>query len=483
MEGDALTLAFNESWLLRTYVNNSSVSNASNASGAYGWRYITPLYIIVFLLSTLGNCLVIATLISNQKMMNVLNVYILNLTISDFMLGVFCIPFTLIGQIYKQFLFGAALCKLIPFLQAVSVSVDVWTLVAISLERYFAICKPLKSRKWQTQCHAYKMIGIVWVLSLVFNSPIAIVSTLQPMGENRYKCREEWTSLELNIAFTLSSDAFLMLIPFFIMSIAYYLIVTKLWSGMRNEIKHNLKWHKNLTMEESCTREDNHHLEQTQTSKGNTSVLHQYSSSSEKSNEEKEEATEFDKKAETICVHTNLESGHVVRSSHIEKSIKTKRKVIKMLFVVILVFFVCWTPLHIVNTVYLFYPYQLYANIGTKGILMLQLLAFCSSCCNPVIYCFMNKKFMQAFIGLLKSCKLLRRCLPDKREPSKQATPPPSNKHVTTCKVKGSQTGRTELICPEGEKCVQQWFTKYRAEQRHSPGTVGPSHLALGTTS
>lgn len=70
------------------------------------------------------------------------------------------------------------------FVPAVSVSVDVWTLVAISLERYFAICQPLKSRKWQTQCHAYKMIATVWTLSLILNSPILLVSTLQPMKGN-----------------------------------------------------------------------------------------------------------------------------------------------------------------------------------------------------------------------------------------------------------------------------------------------------------
>ncbi|ENN74446.1 hypothetical protein YQE_08981, partial [Dendroctonus ponderosae] len=62
---------------------------------------------------------------------------------------------------------------------AVSVSVAVWTLVAISLERYFAICRPLKSRRWQTSNHASKMIACVWLASLGWSSPILLVSTLQ----------------------------------------------------------------------------------------------------------------------------------------------------------------------------------------------------------------------------------------------------------------------------------------------------------------
>lgn len=70
-------------------------------------------------------------------------------------------------------------CKLLSSVPAVSVSVGVWTLVAISLERYFAICRPLKSRRWQTQFHAYKMIVMVWLASLIWNSPILVVSRLQ----------------------------------------------------------------------------------------------------------------------------------------------------------------------------------------------------------------------------------------------------------------------------------------------------------------
>ena len=66
---------------------------------------------------------------------------------------------------------------------AVSVSVGVWTLVGISLERYFAICRPLKSRIWQTRKHAYKMILAVWVMSLISCLPIGILSRLKPIRD------------------------------------------------------------------------------------------------------------------------------------------------------------------------------------------------------------------------------------------------------------------------------------------------------------
>ncbi|XP_044729370.1 cholecystokinin receptor-like, partial [Chrysoperla carnea] len=187
--------------LITMYVNNTVTTNQNNTSSnvnSIEIKLIIPLYVIIFVLAILGNILVLVTLAQNKRMRTVTNVYLLNLAFADFLLGVFCMPFTLVGQLLRNFIFGATVCKLIPYFQAVSVSVGVWTLVAISLERYCAICRPLKSRSWQTQFHAYKMIILVWISSLVWNSPILSVTTLKPIRgrvPERYKCREDWTNV------------------------------------------------------------------------------------------------------------------------------------------------------------------------------------------------------------------------------------------------------------------------------------------------
>lgn len=69
---------------------------------------------------------------------------------------------------------------------ATSVAVSAWTLVAISIERYFAICDPLRSRSWQTLKHAYRSIILIWITALVCMCPIAFLSKL--LSTSRGKC-------------------------------------------------------------------------------------------------------------------------------------------------------------------------------------------------------------------------------------------------------------------------------------------------------
>lgn len=73
-----------------------------------------------------------------------------------------------------------------------------------------------------------------------------------------------------------------------------------------------------------------------------------------------------------------------------------------MLFVVVLEFFLCWTPLYVINTIALFDPIIIYQNLGYTAISFFQLLAYSSSCCNPITYCFMSTGFRKAFVNLFR---------------------------------------------------------------------------------
>ena len=101
--------------------------------------------------------------------------------------------------------------------------------------------------------------------------------------------------------------------------------------------------------------------------------------------------------------------------SNAEKSLLNKKRVIKMLFVVVLEFFLCWTPLYVINTITLFDHKIVYQNLGYTAISFFQLLAYSSSCCNPITYCFMNIGFRKAFLNLF-------RCLKQSQDPVRRVS-------------------------------------------------------------
>lgn len=75
-------------------------------------------------------------------------------------------------------------------------SISTFSLVAIAIERYSAICNPLKSRVWQTRSHAYRVIAATWVLAFLIMIPYPIISHLdsfqRPDNTTAHQCRHKW---------------------------------------------------------------------------------------------------------------------------------------------------------------------------------------------------------------------------------------------------------------------------------------------------
>ncbi|CAI9728333.1 cholecystokinin receptor type A-like [Octopus vulgaris] len=216
--------------------SNYTVKRMHHAS--FQKEILIPPYIAIFLLAVVGNLLVILTLVQNKRMRTVTNVFLLNLSISDLLLAVFCMPFTLIPVLLRNFIFGATMCVLIRYLQGVSVAVSCFTLVAMSLERYFGICQPLHSRRWQTLSRAYKIITGCWFLAAMVVIPIAIVTRMKSFDKGKtHVCREFWTSKIAEKCYTVFLDMAFLLIPVIIMSGSYGSIMWTLWMGIKMDKK------------------------------------------------------------------------------------------------------------------------------------------------------------------------------------------------------------------------------------------------------
>lgn len=150
------------------------------------YLFVSIMYGAVCLVALLGNGLVCFVVQTSPRMKTVTNYFIVNLAVGDILMTIFCVPFSFVSTLILRFWpFGEVMCKVVNYSQAVSVLVSAYTLLAISIDRYMAIMRPLRPRLGKAT--AKLVVAAVWMGALATAAPIPIVSQIQrPSDWHRY---------------------------------------------------------------------------------------------------------------------------------------------------------------------------------------------------------------------------------------------------------------------------------------------------------
>uniref|UniRef100_A0A8K9UT65 Neuropeptide FF receptor 1 n=1 Tax=Oncorhynchus mykiss TaxID=8022 RepID=A0A8K9UT65_ONCMY len=196
----------------------------------------TLAYLFIFLLCMVGNGLVCLIVVRNRHMRTVTNLFIFNLAISDLLVGIFCIPTTLVDNLITGWPFSNAVCKLSGLVQGISVGASVFTLVAIAVDRFRCIVYPFKPKL--TLLVAKATIGLVWALALVIMLPSAVMLMVEQeeghymvSSDNQtyplYYCYETWPDPEMRKVYTMVLFTHIYLMPLALIMIMYGCIGAK----------------------------------------------------------------------------------------------------------------------------------------------------------------------------------------------------------------------------------------------------------------
>ncbi|KAJ8005835.1 hypothetical protein DPEC_G00122020 [Dallia pectoralis] len=368
MEGSSSPVA-----ALNSYRNVTNHTRVANLTYFPYYQHTLPVaasfilaYLFIFLLCMVGNVLVCLIVLGNRRMRTVTNVFILNLAVSDLLVGIFCIPTTLVDNLITGWPFTNTVCKMSGLVQGMSVAASVFTLVAIAVDRFRCIVYPFQPKL--TLPVAKVTIAMIWVLAVVIMCPSAaalsvqVAEDLMVYNQDRnvtyplYTCFERFANPKMRKVYTTVLFAHIYLVPLALITAMYGRIGVKLYTSVVS------------TGERQCA--------------GPSSPA---------------------------------------RHEAVRPMVSQKIKVIKMLIVVALLFMLSWLPLW---TVMLLTDYE-----GLKDDRMELItgyifpfahwLAFSNSSVNPIIYGYFNENFKRGFQAV---CRTNSCCRGDRGEVAVRGT-------------------------------------------------------------
>ncbi|XP_070842274.1 delta-type opioid receptor-like [Chaetodon trifascialis] len=343
MESTPVEIFKEENKCLSTLLEDCSVNSSAWVSGYSDSRNVTPddgweqegmspiipiitaVYSVVFVVGLLGNCLVMYVIIRYTKMKTATNIYIFNLALADALVTT-TMPFQSTDYLLNTWPFGEVVCKVFISIDYYNMFTSIFTLTMMSVDRYVAVCHPVKALDFRTPIKA-KMINVcIWILSSAAGIPAFVLGGTQTKSDIT-ECALQfpepyvyWDTLMKICVFV-----FAFVVPVLIITVCYSLMVLRL---------------KSVRML-SGSREKDRNL----------------------------------------------------------------RRITRLVVVVVAVFVVCWTPIHIFILVK-----ALVSVPETTAIMAAYFfcvaLGYTNSSLNPVLYAFLDENFKRCFKDFCLSAKL-----------------------------------------------------------------------------
>merc|ERR1712110_105926 len=123
------------------------------------------------LLTVGANILVILAFFLNRQLRTINNYLIINLAVSDFIVGLVSMNFYTAYIIMRGWYFGKFLCDAWLTLDYVASNTSVMNLLIICIDRYLSVSYPVKYRNKRKVIHAKLAMLFAWVVSFILWAP------------------------------------------------------------------------------------------------------------------------------------------------------------------------------------------------------------------------------------------------------------------------------------------------------------------------
>ncbi|KAL9975315.1 hypothetical protein ACROYT_G012468 [Oculina patagonica] len=138
---------------------------------------------ILIVIDIVGNCLVCAIIKKNRDMRTPMNYLLVNLAVADILFAAFIAPdiFFALTSTHPEGMVGTVLCKLLTGgnVAYIASASSVVTLVAIAVERYYAVVYPLGDKGELTERKLKVIIIGSWIFPFLFCMPAFLIRNVK----------------------------------------------------------------------------------------------------------------------------------------------------------------------------------------------------------------------------------------------------------------------------------------------------------------
>ncbi|BFZ15517.1 hypothetical protein BsWGS_18556 [Bradybaena similaris] len=327
-----------------TVANCTRLDNCTSVDDTVIWQpaVIQRVATIAFsmVLSLVGNTAIIILLNCSRyrKRNNRVNIFIIHLAIGDLTVCFCTMTTEILFVAFGHWVLGPAFCKILPYLQCITLASTTFILTSMSFDRYLAICKPLEYRGTTTR--AKMLIAISWILASVLAIPqlLIFVETHEKKdGQVNPACKSkgytaEWQRM-LYISFL---TCYVFVIPMILISFCYISIVC-------------------VVSQASRVVQNTQNINSTFRRSGLTGSKSTFP--------------------------------------------RAKIKTLKMTFAIIATFIICWTPYFVTTLIRVYSNYKI--HVPDSVMALVETTTFIQSAFNPLIYGCFNIKVKRGIVHLL----------------------------------------------------------------------------------
>ncbi|XP_008329279.1 thyrotropin-releasing hormone receptor b [Cynoglossus semilaevis] len=311
------------------------------------------LFLICFL-GIVGNVMVILVVLTTKHMRTPTNCYLVSLAVADLMVLTAAGLPAIAEGVFVSWVFGHYGCLCITYLQYLGINASSCSITAFTIERYIAICHPIKAQFLCTLSRAKRIILFVWAFTCLYCTMWFYLADLQETVYDNVTI--------VTCGYRVPRKYYM---PVYFFDFGVFFVLPLLLSAVLYGLIARILFLNPLPSDPKDKKKNGH-------SGGNNN-------------------------------HSGNRTISCKNSRHSSSTATSRRQVTKMLAVVVILFATLWMPyrtLVVVNS-FLEQPY-----LDNWFLLFCRVCVYLNSAINPVIYNAMSQKFRAAF---RKICRCRRK--------------------------------------------------------------------------